>query len=81
MSTSPMVVAEGVSKRFGSNEVLKGISLTVQRGEVLCIVGPSGSGKSTFCGVSITSSKWMPAACPSMANSSATSSAATSCTS
>ncbi|GAB3138394.1 amino acid ABC transporter ATP-binding protein [Marisediminicola antarctica] len=44
----PMVRAEGVSKSFGSNEVLKGISLEVKRGEVLCLVGPSGSGKSTF---------------------------------
>ncbi|HEX6366083.1 MAG TPA: ATP-binding cassette domain-containing protein, partial [Agromyces sp.] len=43
-----MVLAEEVSKSFGSNEVLKGISLVVKRGEVLCLVGPSGSGKSTF---------------------------------
>jgi len=47
-SVPPMVRAEGVSKSFGSNEVLKGISLEVKRGEVLCLVGPSGSGKSTF---------------------------------
>lgn len=43
-----MVKAEAVSKSFGSNEVLKSISLEVKRGEVLCLVGPSGSGKSTF---------------------------------
>ena len=47
MSTS-MVKSEGVHKRFGSLEVLKGIDLEVQRGEVFCLVGPSGSGKSTF---------------------------------
>ncbi|WP_308116524.1 amino acid ABC transporter ATP-binding protein [Leifsonia poae] len=47
-TTTPMVLAEGVSKSFGSNEVLKSISLSVQPGAVLCIVGPSGSGKSTF---------------------------------
>lgn len=45
---APMVLAENVSKSFGSNEVLKDISLTVMPGEVLCLVGPSGSGKSTF---------------------------------
>lgn len=44
----PMVLAEQVSKSFGSNEVLTDISLKVGRGEVLCLVGPSGSGKSTF---------------------------------
>src|SRR4029077_15509858 len=35
-------------KRFGRLEVLKGISLEVKRGEVMCMLGPSGSGKSTF---------------------------------
>ncbi|WP_431245269.1 amino acid ABC transporter ATP-binding protein [Leifsonia xyli] len=45
---TPMVLAEGVSKSFGSNEVLKSIDLKVNPGEVLCIIGPSGSGKSTF---------------------------------
>jgi len=44
----PMVLAEQVSKSFGSHEVLKSISLEVKRGEVMCLVGPSGSGKSTF---------------------------------
>jgi ABC-type polar amino acid transport system ATPase subunit len=43
-----MVLAEEVSKSFGSNEVLTDISLEVSRGEVMCLVGPSGSGKSTF---------------------------------
>jgi polar amino acid transport system ATP-binding protein len=46
--SGPMVKAEGVQKRFGRLEVLKGISLEVQPGEVMCILGPSGSGKTTF---------------------------------
>ena len=45
---APMVRAEGVSKSFGTNQVLRSIDLTVDPGEVLCIIGPSGSGKSTF---------------------------------
>ncbi|MDT5011101.1 MAG: polar amino acid transport system ATP-binding protein [Mycobacterium sp.] len=43
-----MIVAEQVCKDFGALKVLKGVSLTVDRGQVLCIIGPSGSGKSTF---------------------------------
>ena len=43
-----MVKAEGVHKRFGRLEVLKGVSLEVQPGEVVCMIGASGSGKSTF---------------------------------
>jgi polar amino acid transport system ATP-binding protein len=44
----PMVLAEGVHKRFGRLEVLKGIDLRVEPGAVMCVIGPSGSGKSTF---------------------------------
>ena len=47
-SSAPMVEAEGVCKHYGRLEVLKGITLKVDRGEVLVIIGPSGSGKSTF---------------------------------
>ena len=45
---NPMVRAEQVHKSYGQLEVLKGIDLEVQPGEVFCLVGPSGSGKSTF---------------------------------
>ena len=44
----PIVVASDVHKSFGDLEVLKGISMTINKGEVICIIGPSGSGKSTF---------------------------------
>lgn len=43
-----MVDARAIRKSFGSNEVLKGITLQVEQGQVLCLLGPSGSGKSTF---------------------------------
>jgi polar amino acid transport system ATP-binding protein len=43
-----MVLADRVRKSFGDHEVLKDISLTVSKGEVMCLIGPSGSGKSTF---------------------------------
>jgi len=44
----PIVSIKDVHKSFGQLEVLKGISLDVMKGEVVCIIGPSGSGKSTL---------------------------------
>ncbi len=44
---SPMIEIRNLHKRFGQNEVLRGIDLTVCPGEVVVIIGPSGSGKST----------------------------------
>ena len=44
----PMLKLEGIHKRFGDNEVLRGVDLEVEKGEVVCVLGPSGSGKSTL---------------------------------
>ena len=46
--STPVVRAVDVHKRFGRLEVLKGVDLDVERGEVVCVIGPSGSGKSTL---------------------------------
>ncbi len=44
----PLVSIKDVYKSFGELEVLKGVTLDVMKGEVICIIGPSGSGKSTL---------------------------------
>lgn len=43
-----MITIEDVHKRFGDNEVLKGVNARIEKGEVVCVIGPSGSGKSTI---------------------------------
>jgi len=48
MSAQPMLAAAGITKHYGQLEVLRGVSLRVERGQVKVIVGPSGSGKSTL---------------------------------
>ncbi len=48
-SDEPLVVLKGVNKHFGSLHVLRDIDLTVDRNEVVVLIGPSGSGKSTLC--------------------------------
>jgi glutamate transport system ATP-binding protein len=45
----PLIVLESVEKYFGSLHVLRNVNMTVDRGEVVVVVGPSGSGKSTLC--------------------------------
>ena len=46
--TTPAIEARDLHKSFGSNVVLRGIDVSVDRGEVVCVIGPSGSGKSTL---------------------------------
>jgi len=46
--SAPAIDVQGLVKHYGDNEVLKGIDLTVNAGEVVCVIGPSGSGKSTL---------------------------------
>ena len=43
-----MIEANGIHKSFQNLEILKGINLTVKKGEVVALIGPSGAGKSTF---------------------------------
>ena len=50
-SGDPLLVIDKVNKHFGELHVLKDISTTVVRGEVVVVIGPSGSGKSTLCRV------------------------------
>jgi len=47
-STSPLILADGITKRFGANQVLTRVSLDVLERDVVCVVGPSGSGKTTL---------------------------------
>jgi arginine/ornithine transport system ATP-binding protein len=44
----PLLIAEDIRKRFGNNEVLKGVSVRANQGDVISMIGSSGSGKSTF---------------------------------
>lgn len=43
-----MIDVINLQKSFGSNQVLKGINITINKGDIMCVTGPSGSGKSTF---------------------------------
>ncbi|MBB6098048.1 general L-amino acid transport system ATP-binding protein [Deinobacterium chartae] len=48
VGNDPIIVASDVHKYFGDYHALRGVNMTVRRGEVVVIIGPSGSGKSTF---------------------------------
>ena len=43
-----MISVRGLKKAFGDNEVLKGVDLQVEKGEILTMIGPSGAGKTTL---------------------------------
>ena len=43
-----MIDVINLEKKFGNNKVLNGISVTINKGDIICVIGPSGSGKSTF---------------------------------
>jgi ABC-type polar amino acid transport system ATPase subunit len=48
MTGAPIIVADGISKKFGDHQVLTRVSLPVMERDVVCVVGPSGSGKTTL---------------------------------
>lgn len=60
---------QDLHKRYGSHEVLKGVSLAAKAGDVISIIGSSGSGKSTFCAASTCWNSRTPARSCSTARS------------
>jgi ABC-2 type transport system ATP-binding protein len=50
-ATKPALVADGIAKRFGAREALRGVSLSAARGELVAIIGPNGAGKTTLLSI------------------------------
>jgi len=50
-ASEPALVAEGIAKRFGDREALKGVSLRAARGELVAVIGPNGAGKTTLLSI------------------------------
>ena len=48
VNQSPLISVRNLEKHFGDMKVLKGITVDINKGDVVCVIGPSGSGKSTF---------------------------------
>ena len=48
MENNTVISVKGLEKRFKDNAVLKGVSIDINKGDVVCVIGASGSGKSTF---------------------------------
>src|SRR5471032_476068 len=48
MTGAPIIVADGISKKFGDHQVLTRVSLPVMERDMVCVIGPSGSGKTTL---------------------------------
>ena len=52
-AAAPLIEIRGLTKRFGSNEVLRQVSLTIARGQTVAVIGPSGSAKPRCSALSI----------------------------
>jgi ABC-2 type transport system ATP-binding protein len=51
VASRPVLAAEGLSKRFGEREALRGVSLAAGRGELVAVIGPNGAGKTTLLSI------------------------------